>query len=101
MGEFKADPASIGEFGVKLEGMTGDAEQAKAYVDKWISFGYSEGRMFATAVEAAEEARTMLTENYRKLAEVQRGAAEEVGRTAKFYERTDREQAERLDRSYD
>ncbi len=98
---FKADPKGIADFASGLGERVADAGKAVDYVEDWISFGYAEGRMFATAVEAAEDAKAALTANYRKLAELQRAASSEVDKAAQFYRDTDREQAERLDRSYE
>ncbi|WP_243789971.1 type VII secretion target [Saccharopolyspora gloriosae] len=98
---FTADPKSIGDFAGGLGERVSDANKAVDYVEEWISFGYSEGRMFVTAVEAAEDAKAALAANYRKLAELQRTASSEVDKAAQFYRDTDSDQAERLDRSYE
>lgn len=99
--DFKADHHSINKFGEKLDSLVGDANKAVGYAEDWLSFGYSEGRMYVTAVNAAEEAKTALAENYKRLAAIQRTAAAEVDKAAQLYQRLDREEAERLDRTYD
>ncbi|GAB2749784.1 hypothetical protein GCM10027174_25310 [Salinifilum aidingensis] len=54
---FKANHKSIQQFGEELNGLVGDSREAESYTEKWLSFGYSEGRMFIAAVEAAENAK--------------------------------------------
>ncbi len=97
---FKANHKSIQHFSERLNDLTSDSRAAESYSEKWLSFGYSEGRMFATAVEAAEDAKQALVDNYQRLAEVQRSAASEVDKAANSYEQMDRGEAERLDNSY-
>ncbi|MHA6803488.1 type VII secretion target [Salinifilum ghardaiensis] len=97
---FKANHKSIQQFGEELSGLVGDSREAESYAEKWLSFGYSEGRMFITAVEAAENAKQALVENYQRLVEVQRSAASEVDKAAHSYEQMDRGEAARLDNSY-
>lgn len=98
---FKAEHQSINKFGEQLDTLVSDAKKAGDYVDDWMSFGHGEGRMYVTAVNAAEEAKAVLAENYKRLAEIQRRAATEVDKAAQLYQRTDHEEAARLDRSYE
>ncbi|GAB3543781.1 hypothetical protein GCM10027444_02840 [Actinopolyspora lacussalsi] len=97
---FRANRESIQEFGERMNGLVSDSQAAESYAKKWLSFGYSEGRMFFTAVEAAENARNALVANYQRLAEVQRSSSSEVDKAAHLYEQMDRDAAARLDNSY-
>lgn len=97
---FKADHQSISRFGEQLDTLVGDATKAEGYAEDWLSIGYGEGRMYVTAVNAAQDAKAALAENYKRLAEIQRRAATEVDKAARLYQSTDRDEASRLDRTY-
>ncbi|GAB1691689.1 type VII secretion target [Krasilnikovia sp. M28-CT-15] len=97
---FKANPQGIREFGAQIGGLTDDSGAAVTYVHSWLGIGYAEGRMFATVVEAATNAREKLTANYQRLGALTTASATELDKAARHYETTDRAAAERLDRTY-
>ncbi|SDP94518.1 Excreted virulence factor EspC, type VII ESX diderm [Actinopolyspora xinjiangensis] len=97
---FRVNPESVQGFSERLNSLVDDSRIAQSYCEEWLSFGYSEGRMFIAAVEAAEDAKRSLVSNYQRLAEVQRSAAAQVEKAANLYEQTDRGEAARLDSSY-
>lgn len=101
MASFKADHASIAEFGRLLGGLKTDSTAAVTYVGTWLDIGYAEGRMFASVVEKATEVREALLDNYRKLETVVSSSSDEIAKTARLYRETDSAEAERLDRTYD
>ncbi|WP_211212997.1 type VII secretion target [Actinopolyspora mortivallis] len=98
---FKANPDSIESFGTKLGELANDSNKAASYVEEWLEISGSDSRMYVTAASAAENARTALVDNYEKLKKLQNEAATEIDKAAALYERLDREEASRLDRSYE
>lgn len=97
---FKVDPGTIGKFGEKMDGLVGDANSAKNYAEDWLDISGSDARMFATVAGAAADAKTVLMDNYQRLAKIQQTAAVELDKAANMYRDTDNAEAERLDGTY-
>jgi len=97
---FTAGQGAIRGFGQAVEGLSGDADVAVGYVRDHLSIGYSEGRMFFTVVEKANEVRDALTANYQHLARLADGSAQELTRAANYYRDTDQAAAARVDATY-
>lgn len=51
--DFKANHKGIQQFAKKLSDLIGDSWEAESYAEEWLSFGYSEGRMFINGRAAA------------------------------------------------
>lgn len=97
---FHANHAQIKAFGGHVKGLSDDAEAAISYVNKHLSIGYDEGRMFVTVVECAESVREALRENYKHLSEVAQNSGTELEKAATYYQTTDRAAAARVDATY-
>lgn len=80
--------------------MVGDANSAKYYSEDWLDISGSDARIFATVAGAASEAKTVLMDNYDRLAKIQQTAAVELDKAANMYRETDNSEAERLDGTY-
>lgn len=97
---FEANHKSIGTFSEKMDGLVVDANAAKVYAEDWLSIGGSEARIFATIAGAAEEAKTILSDNYNRLAQIQGAAALELDKAAGMYDDTENAEAARMDATY-
>ena len=97
---FEAKHQSIKKFGDDVAALNDDAEAAINYVNKLLEIDHNDARMFAQIVGKAEEVQQALAQNYRRLGEISRAASTELIAAAKYYQETDRSEAERLDRTY-
>lgn len=97
---FTARQEGIRRFGQAVGDLTDDADKAVNYVRDHLSIGYSEGRMFFTVVQKADEVREALTANYQHLARLADGSSQEVTRAANYYRDTDHNAAARMDATY-
>jgi hypothetical protein len=97
---FTASQAAIRRFGQLVSDLTDDADLAVNYTREHLSIGYSEGRMFFTVVEKADEVRDALVANYQHLARLADGSSREVTKTADYYRDTDTAAAARTDATY-
>jgi hypothetical protein len=97
---FKADHEAIRQFGRTVGDLTDDADRANSYARDHLGIGYKKGRMFFTVVEKATEVRDALTDNYRRLARIVDGSADELAKAADLYRDTDATAAARADGAY-
>lgn len=97
---FEAEPKSIAKFGEEMDRLFYDANSAKCYVEDWLNVTGADARIFATIASAAESVGSALIHNYIRMASIQRSAAFQLDKAALMYQKTDVDEAERLDETY-
>lgn len=97
---FKADAKIIGTFGEDMSALETDANSAKTYGEDHLDIGHADTRIFATIASAASDAKQALSDNYDRLAKIQKAAGSELDKSAVMYQETDEAEAERLDGTY-
>lgn len=97
---FKAEWKSIDGFGQAVADLNDDSQAAVSYADKWLEIDHNEARMFAQVVGKAAEVQDALRRNYQRLGEISAASSDELKKSAKFYQDTDTNEAERLDNTY-
>lgn len=101
MGGFKAEAGIIQDFSEAIGDLVVDANAARTYAEDHLDIAGSDARIFATVAGAAADARAVLSENYRRLAQIQSAAATELDKAALMYDDTDRAEAARIDATYE
>jgi hypothetical protein len=87
---FTVHDGAVRRFGETVGDLTDDADMAESYVRRYLDIDYTEGRMFFTVVQKANEVRDALVANYQHLARLADQSSREIDRAAAYYERTDR-----------
>lgn len=96
----RVDPAALDAFAIRLGELAAQATEATAFLEKHLSIGMNEGRIFLTVAPAVSDARTLLVDNTNAIGRLATASSEEIARAADHYRTRDSANAASLEQVY-
>ncbi|MFD4369385.1 type VII secretion target [Rhodococcus sp. NPDC058521] len=96
----KVDPAALDAFATSLSELSAQAKEATDFLEKHVSTGAGDGRIFLTIDSTISDMRALLVANTDGIAKLAGESGQEITRAAGHYRSTDLGNASQLDRTY-
>lgn len=94
------DPAALDTLATRMGDLSQQAAEATAFLEKYLSIGMDEGRIFLTVASAVADVRTLLVDNTDQIGRLIAASAEEIARAADHYRTRDSINAANLEQAY-